>query len=134
LPLDNKSNWKLILSYTQRSGVRPFGISVLIAGFNNDKQPQLYLSEPSGALAAWQATAIGRNSDKAIELLEKSWEPEIHYQKGIKIVIETMLNYVEAGSKNLEVAVIFPGEEMTILKDEEVDKIINEIEEKKKEK
>lgn len=107
---------------------------MLIAGFDNDKQPKLYLSEPSGALAAWQATAIGKNSDKAIELLEKSWEPEIHYQKAIKLVIETMINYVEAGSKNLEVAVIFPGEEMTILKDEEVDKIINEIEDKKKEK
>ncbi len=107
---------------------------MLIAGFDNDKQPKLFLSEPSGALAAWQAAAIGRSSEKAIELLEKSWEPEIHYHKGIKLVIETMLNYVEAGSKNLEVAVIFPGEEMTILKDEEVDKLIAEIEEKKKEK
>ncbi len=107
---------------------------MLIAGFDNDKQPKLFLSEPSGALAVWQAAAIGRSSEKAIELLEKSWEPEIHYHKGIKLVIETMLNYVEAGSKNLEVAVIFPGEEMTILKDEEVDKLIAEIEEKKKEK
>ena len=92
----------------------------------------MYLSEPSGALAAWQATAIGKNSDKAIELLEKSWEPEMNYQNGIKLVLETMIGYVEAGSKNLEIAVIFPGEEMTILKDEEVDKLIAEIEEKKK--
>jgi hypothetical protein len=43
-----------------------------------------------------------------------------------------MLQYVEAGSKNIEVAVMFPGETMTPVKDEEIDTVINQIEEKKK--
>ena len=30
-------------SYTQRGGVRPFGVSSMIGGFANDKTPQLYL-------------------------------------------------------------------------------------------
>lgn len=40
--------------YTQSGGVRPFGISTLIIGFDpNDKVPRLYQTEPSGIYSAW---------------------------------------------------------------------------------
>ena len=40
--------------YTQSGGVRPFGISTLIVGFDpNDKTPRLYQTEPSGIYSAW---------------------------------------------------------------------------------
>lgn len=42
--------------YTQSGGVRPFGISTLIVGFDpNDKTPRLYQTEPSGIYSAWYA-------------------------------------------------------------------------------
>jgi 20S proteasome subunit alpha 4 len=43
-----------------------------------------------------------------------------------------MLQYVEAGAKNMEIAVMFPGQEMQIVNDEEIERIITDIEEKKK--
>lgn len=130
--LDNKSNSLFTFSYTQRAGVRPFGISCLIAGVDEDKRPKLYLSEPSGALAAWKATAIGKNSDKVLELLEASYEPEIDEDKALSLVIDCMLQYVEAGSKNIEVALMRVNEPMIIVEDERIDKIITSLEEKKK--
>jgi 20S proteasome subunit alpha 4 len=40
--------------YTQSGGVRPFGISTLIVGFDKgDKTPKLYQTEPSGIYSAW---------------------------------------------------------------------------------
>ena len=40
--------------YTQSGGVRPFGISTLIVGFDNgSKVPRLYQTEPSGIYSAW---------------------------------------------------------------------------------
>jgi 20S proteasome subunit alpha 4 len=40
--------------YTQSGGVRPFGISTLVVGFDpNDKVPRLYQTEPSGIYSAW---------------------------------------------------------------------------------
>jgi 20S proteasome subunit alpha 2 len=48
--------------YTQSGGVRPFGISVLVAGSDGDGTPRLYQVDPSGAYFGWKATAIGKVS------------------------------------------------------------------------
>lgn len=40
--------------YTQAGGVRPFGISTLIVGFDHGSDvPRLYQTEPSGIYSAW---------------------------------------------------------------------------------
>ncbi len=56
--------------YTQSGGVRPFGISTLIVGFDpNDKTPRLYQTEPSGIYSAWyvsQAGTLGTHPDRLI--------------------------------------------------------------------
>jgi len=54
------------------------------------------------------------------------------FDKGIRLVIDSMLQYVESGSKNIEVGVMFEGQSMNIINDDDIDKIIAEIEEKKK--
>lgn len=40
--------------YTQTGGMRPFGISTLVVGFDpGTKTPRLYQTEPSGIYSAW---------------------------------------------------------------------------------
>jgi 20S proteasome subunit alpha 2 len=53
--------------YTQSGGVRPFGISVLVAGSDGDGTPRLYQVDPSGAYFGWKATAIGKVSNVYME-------------------------------------------------------------------
>lgn len=47
---------KMQQSYTQRGGVRPFGVSSMIAGFDPAKAPQLYLTDPAGTFSSWKVS------------------------------------------------------------------------------
>ena len=119
--------------YTQKSGVRPFGLSCLIAGFDEGSNiPKLYVTDPSGQITLWKASAIGKNADKVIGLLENGYKDDMTEDECKSLAIESMLQYVEAGSKNMEVGIMRPGEFMQILPDEQVDELIKKIEENKK--
>jgi 20S proteasome subunit alpha 2 len=53
-----KESALLMQEYTQSGGVRPFGVSCLVAGYD-DEGPQLFQVDPSGSSFGWKATAIG---------------------------------------------------------------------------
>ena len=57
--------------YTQSGGVRPFGVSLLICGYDDETGPLLYQVDPSGSYWAWKASAIGKNMVNAKTFLEK---------------------------------------------------------------
>lgn len=58
--------------FTQYAGVRPYGVSLIIAGVDRGKS-RLFLTDPSGTFISYDALAIGANSEKATEVLEKSY-------------------------------------------------------------
>jgi 20S proteasome subunit alpha 2 len=60
----------IMQEFTQSGGVRPFGVSLLFAGYDDDG-PQLYQIDPSGTYFGWKATAIGKNSENAKTFLER---------------------------------------------------------------
>lgn len=53
------------------SGVRPYGVSLLVAGWDINRGPSLYQVDPSGSYWAWKASAIGKNMVNAKTFLEK---------------------------------------------------------------
>lgn len=119
--------------YTQRKGVRPFGLSCIIAGFDQGSvEPKMYLTDPSGQLTLWKAGAVGKNSDRVLGILEEKYKEDMGEEEVLKSVIDVMLQFVEAGSKNMEVALLKPGE-MINISDEKVDELINAAEQKMKE-
>lgn len=117
--------------YTQSGGVRPFGISTLIVGFDNDGTARLYQTDPSGTYSEWKANAIGRNSKTVREYLEKNYKDEGHEQT-VKLAIKALLEVVESG-KNLDVALVRRGNPLTLLTEEEIDVYVKQIEAEKAE-
>ncbi|XP_062100266.1 proteasome subunit alpha type-7-like [Humulus lupulus] len=77
--------------YTQSGGVRPFGLSTLIIGFDPyTGAPALYQTDPFGTFSAWKANATGRNSNSLREFLEKNYK-ETAGQETVKLAIRALL-------------------------------------------
>lgn len=117
--------------YTQSGGVRPFGIATLISGLDGGK-PRLFQTEPSGVFTEWKANAIGRSSNTIREYLEKHYKADLPYEDALKLALRALLEVVDSGTKNIEVAVLRTGQEsVVIVPDEELDAVIKSIESEK---
>jgi len=114
--------------YTQSGGVRPFGISTLIVGFDSDRVPKLYQTDPSGIYTAWKAAAIGRSSKTVREYLEKSWAPDMDREAAIKLAIKALLEVVQTGAKNIEIALMGEDQKLVHLEAEQVEAVVAVIE------
>jgi proteasome alpha subunit len=62
--------------FTQYAGVRPFGVSLILGGVVNNN-PELYLTDPSGTYISYEAIAIGSDSDKVTDFLEKTYSNDL---------------------------------------------------------
>ncbi|MFX1256465.1 MAG: archaeal proteasome endopeptidase complex subunit alpha [Promethearchaeota archaeon] len=63
-------------AFTQNAGVRPFGVSFLVAGFDSNGS-SLYLTDPSGAMWGYKAFAIGAGATEARAYLEEHYKDDI---------------------------------------------------------
>jgi len=96
--------------YTQYGGVRPFGVSLLIAGV--DEKPKLYETDPSGALLEYKATAIGAGRNVVLEYFEKEYADDIGFE-------EAIIKALVAMGKAIEGELSVSGIEMGVVKVED---------------
>lgn len=75
--------------YTQVGGARPFGVSILFAGFNGN-EPELYVTDPTGIFFAYKATAIGEAETELKEMLEKNYKDNITINEAIKLGVSAL--------------------------------------------
>lgn len=110
---------------TQSGGVRPYGVSLLIAGWDDGIEPEseeakaaeteaekklaasrrtggilkggpsLYQVDPSGSYFPWKATAIGKGATSAKTFLEKRYTQELELQDAIHIALLTLKETIE---------------------------------------
>ncbi|XP_075827006.1 proteasome subunit alpha-type 8 isoform X1 [Microtus pennsylvanicus] len=121
--------------YTQSNGRRPFGISALIVGFDDDGIPRLYQTDPSGTYHAWKANAIGRSAKTVREFLEKNYTEEAisNDSEAIKLAIKALLEVVQSGGKNIELAIIRRDQPLKMFSAKEIELQVTEIEKEKEE-
>ena len=72
--------------YTQYAGVRPFGVSLILGGVIN-KNPQLFLTDPSGTYISYDAIAIGSGSDQVTDFLEKTYKNDISLEDAAVLAV-----------------------------------------------
>lgn len=115
--------------FTQSGGVRPFGVSLLLAGFD-DNGPQLYQIDPSGSYFAWKASAIGKNMGNAKTFLEKRYNEDVGIEDAIHTALLTLKEGFEGqmAGNNIEVGIIGPDKKFKVLTAAEVEDYLQEVE------
>ena len=92
-PMDTLSLVKEIANmkqaFTQYGGARPFGVSILFAGVD-DEGPQLYVTDVTGIYFQYKATALGEAEVQLKEILEKEYTDDLTVEQGIKLGINAM--------------------------------------------
>ena len=74
---------------TQSGGLRPFGVSILVAGID-DRTPKLFETDPIGIYFQYKATAIGEGEIEVEEILHSEYKPEITIDDGLKLSLKAL--------------------------------------------
>ena len=113
--------------YTQSGGVRPFGVSLLCAGYD-DEGPQLFQIDPSGAYYGWMASAMGKNAKNAKSFLEKRYNEDMELDDAIHTALLTMREGFEGemNEHDIELAVIGEDRVFKVLTPSEIKDYLDE--------
>jgi proteasome alpha subunit len=96
--------------YTQYAGVRPFGVSLIIAGVD-EAGPVVYLADPTGTYSGFHAIAIGQGSDQVNDYLEKNYSSDLNLEEAVTLAIECiyLVSEDKSGTSHIKVAVVEAG-------------------------
>jgi len=117
----------LMQLYTQYAGVRPFGVKLLIAGVD-DTGSHLFMTDPSGTHIGYRAAVIGAGEQKATEVLEQGYKPDLDLDGMILLSLSALKQAIESelDASKVEIAVI--AEEERKFKKLSVEEIANYVE------
>lgn len=91
------------------TGLRPFGVSLLYAGYDPHYEFQLYHSDPSGNYSGWKATCIGANNGTAQSLLKQEYKDDIAMEDAISLVMRTMSKTMDSTTLGSEKRKLLPS-------------------------
>jgi len=75
--------------FTQYSGVRPFGVALIVAGVDK-KGARIFVTDPSGTYVPYAAVAIGGDSDEVTDFLEKNYKKEMSMGDAMSLAISAI--------------------------------------------
>lgn len=123
-------------AYTQYGGLRPFGISFFIAGYDRFKGCQLYLTDPSGDFSGWRAYSIGHNSSTANTILKALYKENMTATEALDLTVTVLsrtLDSTSLSADKLEFSILQFEEgkdaKVRILNSSEIQKLMQRYEE-----
>lgn len=82
---------------------RPFGVALLMAGYDDQQGSQLYFSDPSGTFLLFKAKAIGAGSEGAQSTLQDKYRSDMTLLEAENLVLEILKQVMEDKVSNLNV-------------------------------
>ncbi len=117
---------------TQSGGLRPFGVSLLIAGIDQSG-PKLYETDPTGIFFQFKATAIGEHEPEIVEILNKKYKETITIEEALKMCIEALSKIIrdKFNAERIDTAYIRSDEnQFKKFSREKLEKVLKEVKKK----
>ncbi len=114
--------------YTQYSGVRPYGVALIIAGVDQ-KGSSVYMTDPSGIYVPYAAVAIGANSDEVTKFFENNYNTDVSFTEAaaLSVLAINLKNKEKKNINNIKMACIKNDKNMfETLDKSELEKCIQE--------
>lgn len=111
--------------YSQTGGLRPFGVSLLIGGIE-DNESKLYVTTPSGIYIRFLARAVGTLGDKINEGLELEYKSSMSNADALKLGMKLFKGVLEDefDVERFDVVLVKLDEEVTRVTSSELKKYI----------
>lgn len=108
---------------------RPFGVALLIAGYDKDEGFQLFHAEPSGTFYRYNAKAIGSGSEGAQSELQNEWHSSLTLKEAELLVLKILKQVMEEklDENNAQLSSITKDEGFQIYNDSKTAEIIKEL-------
>lgn len=108
---------------------RPFGVALLLAGYDDLEGPQLFFSDPSGTFVRYKAKAIGAGSEGAQSNLEESYSETLSLKEAEELALSTLKQVMEEkiSTDNIELAHVTKEGGFVIAKAEEVTAVLERL-------
>jgi proteasome alpha subunit len=78
---------------TQSGGLRPFGVSLLVAGIDR-KGPSLFVTDPTGIYFQYKAAVIGEGENDIEEVLNKEYKQNFSKEDAIKLAMKALYKFL----------------------------------------
>ncbi|AOW04868.1 nucleophile aminohydrolase [Yarrowia lipolytica] len=108
---------------------RPFGVALLIAGYDDDHGAQLYHAEPSGTFYRYEAKAIGSGSEGAQAELQNEYHKDMTLEEGEVLVLKILKQVMEEklDSKNVQLSSVTKSEGFKIYDDDKMVSVVAKL-------
>ncbi|MCC7574422.1 archaeal proteasome endopeptidase complex subunit alpha [Candidatus Woesearchaeota archaeon] len=101
-PIDNlavvKDMCNLKQLCTQSGGLRPFGVSLLVAGIDSTGLT-LFETDPTGLYYQYKATVIGEGEPEIEEMLHKEYKDSMSVDEGLQLAIKMLKKFLNDNFK-----------------------------------
>ena len=105
---------------------RPFGVSLLLAGYDARKGPQLFHTDPSGTYVSYDAHAIGSGAEGAVAVLREKYSKTMTLEQAKALVTRVLADTMEEklSDVNFEMVTVTKAEGYRLVKAAELAPLI----------
>lgn len=103
---------------------RPFGVALLLAGWDAEHGPVLFHTDPSGTFVKYDAKAIGSGSEGAQTALQEQYRKDLTWEEAEVLALSTLKQVMEekVSATNVDIAKVSPS--YHLYTEEEVEAVI----------